>query len=98
EGMISFVVPAYNEEELLGATLDAIHTAAVATGQDYEIVVADAASSDRTADVARAHGARVVSASHRQIASTRNAGAREAKGDLLLVVDAHPTAHHDGRR
>jgi hypothetical protein len=46
--MISFVVPAYNEEELLGATLDAIHTAAVATGQDYEIVVADDASSDRT--------------------------------------------------
>ena len=65
EGMISFVVPAYNEEELLGATLDAIHSAAVATGQDYEIVVADDASSDRTPPRWPARDARVVSASHR---------------------------------
>ena len=93
--MISFVVPAYNEEELLGATLDAIHTAAVATGQDYEIVVADDASSDRTAEVARAHEARVVSASHRQIAATRNAGAREARGDLLIFVDADTIVNPD---
>jgi glycosyltransferase involved in cell wall biosynthesis len=93
--MISFVVPAYNEEELLGATLDAIHAAAVATGQDYEIVVADDASSDRTALVARAHDARVVSASHRQIAATRNAGAREARGDLLIFVDADTIVNPD---
>jgi len=95
EGMISFVVPAYNEEELLGATLDAIRAAAVTTGQDFEIVVADDASSDRTAEVARAHDARVVSASHRQIAATRNAGAREAKGDLLIFVDADTIVNPD---
>ncbi|HEU5154913.1 MAG TPA: glycosyltransferase [Gemmatimonadales bacterium] len=93
--MISFVVPAYNEEELLGATLDAIHTAASATGQDYEIVVADDGSSDRTALVARAHGARVVSVSNRQIAATRNAGAREASGDLLIFVDADTIVNHE---
>ena len=86
--MISFVVPAYNEELLLGTTLDAIHMAAAATGQEYEIVVADDASSDRTAGVARDHDARVVSTSNRQIAATRNAGARAARGDLLIFVDA----------
>jgi glycosyltransferase involved in cell wall biosynthesis len=88
EIMLSFVIPAYNEEELLGPTLDAIHTAAAATGQDYEIIVADDGSSDRTAEVARARKARVVSVSNRQIAATRNAGAREARGDLLIFVDA----------
>ncbi len=86
--MISFIVPAYNEERLLGATLDAIHAAAEATGEGHEVIVVDDASSDRTAEVAREHGARVVSVANRQIAATRNAGAREAQGDLLIFVDA----------
>src|SRR5262245_5086204 len=95
EDMISFVIPAYNEEALLGTTLDAIHTAAGATGQDYEIVVADDGSSDRTAEVARARDARVVSVSNRQIAATRNAGARAARGELLIFVDADTIVNRD---
>jgi glycosyltransferase involved in cell wall biosynthesis len=86
--MISFIVPAYNEERLLGATLEAIRAAAEAVGEGHEVIVVDDASSDRTAEVAREHGARVVSVANRQIAATRNAGAREAKGDLLIFVDA----------
>jgi glycosyltransferase involved in cell wall biosynthesis len=86
--MISFVVPAYNEERLLGATLDALHAAARAVGESYELIVVDDASTDRTALVAQRHGARLVRVSHRQIAATRNSGAREAKGDLLVFVDA----------
>jgi len=91
--MISFIVPAYNEERVLGATLDALHTAARAVGEPYEVVVADDASTDRTAFVARSHGARVVLAAHRQIAATRNSGAREAKGDLFVFVDADTTVN-----
>lgn len=86
--MISFVVPAHNEERLLGATLQAIHHAAQATGEPYEVVVADDASTDQTAALARSHGATVVSVAHRQIAATRNAGARAAQGSLLVFVDA----------
>jgi glycosyltransferase involved in cell wall biosynthesis len=86
--MISFVIPAYNEELLLGRTLAAVNDAARASGQPFEIVVADDASTDRTVAVAREHGARVVSVHHRQIAATRNAGAREAEGDVLIFVDA----------
>jgi glycosyltransferase involved in cell wall biosynthesis len=86
--MISFVVPAYNEERLLGATLDAIHAAARACGEPHEVIVADDASSDRTAEIAEAHGARVVRVHCRQISATRNAGARAACGDLLFFVDA----------
>ena len=86
--MISFVVPAYNEEKYLRPTLEAIHAAARATGEAYEIVVADDASTDATAAIAREMGARVVRVEKRQIAATRNAGARESVGDRLFFVDA----------
>lgn len=86
--MISFIVPAYNEERLLGATLDALHAAGRAVGEPYELVVVDDASTDRTAGIAQRHGAVVVSVTHRQIAATRNSGAREANGELFIFVDA----------
>lgn len=85
---ISFVVPAYNEEQLLPRCLDSIHLAARAVGEPYEIVVADDASTDATATVAEAHGARVVKVACRQIAGTRNAGARVTSGERLVFVDA----------
>jgi len=86
--MISFIVPAYNEERLLGATLLALHTAGRALDEPYEIVVADDASTDETAAVADSGGARVVRIARRQIAAARNAGARAALGDCFVFVDA----------
>jgi len=86
--MISFIVPAYNEERLLAATLDALHAAARAVGEPYELVVVDDASTDRTQVIALRHGAVLVSVAHRQIAATRNSGARTAKGDSFIFVDA----------
>lgn len=86
--MISFVVPAYNEERLLGPTLSSIHEAARATAERYEILVVDDASTDSTAEIALANGARVVPVHFRQIARTRNAGARAASGEMLIFVDA----------
>ena len=93
--MISFIVPAYNEERLLGATLDAIRAAAEGLGQSYELVVVDDASTDRTASIAEAHGARVVSVNHRQIAATRNSGARVARGETFIFVDADTIVNED---
>ena len=86
--MISFIVPAYNEARLLGATLDALHSAGRAIGEPYEIVVADDGSTDETAAIAARHGAAVVSVAHRQIAATRNSGARRAQGEWFVFVDA----------
>ena len=80
--MISFVVPAYNEERLIGATLDAIHAAAREIAQPYELIVANDASTDDTPAIARAHGARVVDCDHRQIARVRNADIRQAMDEL----------------
>ena len=85
---LSFVIPAHEEERQLPATLRAIETAAASLAFPYEVVVADDASSDRTAEVAREHGARVISIDRRQIAAARNAGAVAAEGEWLIFVDA----------
>ncbi len=90
--MISFIVPAYNEERLIKDTLKSLDSAATALNEAYELIVVDDASSDQTAALARSVGARVVSVSHRQIAATRNSGARAAKGDIFIFVDADTLA------
>ena len=90
--MIAFVIPAHNEERLIGRTLQSIHAAARAAGRPYQIVVADDGSTDRTAEIGREHGARVVSIQSRHIAAARNAGARAALENsdcrVLIFLDA----------
>lgn len=86
--MISFVIPAHDEAALLGDTLRTLLCAAEDAGRHYEILVVDDASTDATADVARAHGARVLRIEARHIAAARNAGAEAAQGEVLVFVDA----------
>jgi glycosyltransferase involved in cell wall biosynthesis len=86
--LISFVIPAHNEERLLGAALHSIHAAARSIGLPYEIVVANDASTDATVAVAEKGGARVIAVNHRKISATRNSGARAASGERLIFVDA----------
>jgi glycosyltransferase involved in cell wall biosynthesis len=86
--LISFIVPAYNEEVMIGATVRALGASARALNEPFEVVVVDDASTDATAQIARAQGASVASVSLRKISAVRNAGARVAKGDLLVFVDA----------
>jgi glycosyltransferase involved in cell wall biosynthesis len=88
EVMISFIVPAYNEELELSSTIAAIRAAASAVSQPFEIIAVDDASTDATPDIAEQAGARVVSIHRRQIAAARNAGARAARGAYLFFVDA----------
>jgi glycosyltransferase involved in cell wall biosynthesis len=86
--MISFIVPAYNEEHELLGTLAAIHDAASSAGQPYEIIVVDDASTDATPEIASQAGAKVIRINQRQIAAARNAGACAAQGEYLFFVDA----------
>ena len=87
--LISFVIPAWNEESVLGPTLAAVSVATRHLAEASEVIVADDSSTDRTAEIARQHGARVVTVQHRQISATRNAGARAAQGDLLIFIQIY---------
>src|SRR5881397_312885 len=86
--MISFIVPAYNEEHELCGTLAAIHDAASGASGPYEIIVVDDASTDATPEIAAQAGAKVIRINRRQIAASRNAGGRAAQGEYLFFIDA----------
>ena len=88
---ISVVVPAFNEERLLAASLRRLNDAMsvfVRCGWTSELIVCDNNSSDRTAEIARAAGAQVVFEPVNQISRARNTGAAHAQGDWLIFVDA----------
>ena len=94
---ISLIIPAFNEERLLGETLRQVKSALTAfsrRGWGTEIIVCDNNSTDRTAELARAAGAVVVSEPVNQIARARNRGAAAATGDWLIFLDAdsHPSS------
>ncbi|MHC4917525.1 MAG: glycosyltransferase [Planctomycetota bacterium] len=84
----SLIVPAYNEEDELPATLPTYLAAMEASGRRGELIVVDNNSADRTAEIARDHGARVVFEEHNQISRARNAGAAAAHAPHLVFVDA----------
>ena len=89
---ISVIIPAYNEEKYLAATLDSIGVATerlrLSAGACVETVVVDNNSRDGTAVIAQRKGARVVHEASQGISKARNTGARNAGGDVLVFVDA----------
>jgi len=89
---VSIIIPAKNEAENLRKCLPAIHRQSTARG--FEIIVIDSGSTDATVDVAREHGAKVISIPARDFdhGRSRNLGFEAASGDYLvaLVADAIP--------
>lgn len=86
---VSFLIPAYNEEKFVGRAVESVRASAHACGpMEFEIVVCDNDSTDATAAVAAAAGARVVHEPHRQIARARNVAASVSSGDWLVWIDA----------
>lgn len=95
ECRLSVVIPAYNEAKLIARGVRSVHAALsvfVARGERGEVIVCDNASTDGTAELARAAGAVVVQEPKRQIARARNRGAAAATGDWLLFFDADSLA------
>ena len=81
--MISIVIPALNEEKCLPKLMECIKAQ---TYRDYEIIVADANSTDRTRNIAKACKCKIAKGGMPAVG--RNNGARMAKGDLILFLDA----------
>lgn len=84
EPLVSVIIPAYNEEQYIEETLKCL------AGQTYphvEIIVSDGKSTDRTVEIARRYADEVV-VRRTNIAEARNLGARHARGDIMVFVDA----------
>ncbi len=86
--MLSFIVPAHNEELWIGKCLASIRTTMEKVSEPYEVIVVDDASTDSTHQIAQQLGVRTMRVEHRKISAVRNAGARAACGEVLFFVDA----------
>jgi len=83
EKFISIIIPTYNEENFLPKLLRSIKKQ---TYRNYEVIVADNKSTDKTPEVAKKYNARLVEGG--AVAVGRNHGAKKAKGDIFLFLDA----------
>jgi len=81
--MISIIIPTKNEGVYLPKLLDSIKIQGI---KDFEIIVADADSSDNTTQIAKQHGCKVVKGGFP--AKGRNEGAKASKGEILLFIDS----------
>lgn len=81
--MLSIIIPTLNEEKYLSLLLESIKKQ---NFKDYEIIVADAGSKDGTVIIAKSYGCKVIKGG--SPAKGRNEGAKAAKKDLLLFLDA----------
>jgi len=82
--MISVIVPTQNEEELLPACLESI----VCQQADAEVIVVDRGSKDRTLQFARRYADQVIVLNKADLSAQLNAGAAEAKGEILFFLHA----------
>ncbi|MCC6502893.1 MAG: glycosyltransferase [Deltaproteobacteria bacterium] len=83
---VSVIIPALNEERHIGQCLGALSEIDRA-GLPVEVIVVDNGSTDRTVEIARQAGVRVLERPGIRIAAMRNAGVASSKGDLLAFVD-----------
>jgi hypothetical protein len=93
---LSLVIPAYNEERFLPRLLDSVDAAAQRYAHGaaaVQVIVADNASTDRTAELARARGCTIAPVAKRSIAAARNAGFAAARGEIVAFVDADMQIH-----
>jgi glycosyltransferase involved in cell wall biosynthesis len=83
--LISIVIPTRNEEKRLLRLLRSIKKQ---NYKNYEILIADYKSSDKTLEIARKYGCKIIRVKRRGIARAKNAAMRRAKGDIVAFIDA----------
>jgi len=88
----SIVIPAYNEANYIGKTLCTLKKQTV---RDFEIIVKDGQSIDETVKIARELAGKVVSMRDSSVGDARNQGARYARGEVLVFVDADTLLPHE---
>ena len=91
-GAVSVVIPAYNEEAAIGEGISAIIQTMEGSGFPYEVIVVDDASKDATRRIAEESGVQVVTHPfNRGGGAARKTGIRQARGEIIVVVDGDGT-------
>jgi glycosyltransferase involved in cell wall biosynthesis len=85
--VISIVVPAYNEEENITACLESLNRQTLPR-IEYEIIVVDGNSKDRTRELAAPLADQVFVQTSKRVGGARNDGAMKARGEILATTDA----------
>jgi len=88
---ISVVIPCLDEEGAVGAVVDQAWRGIEASGRSGEVIVVDNGSTDRSAEIAAAHGATVVTEPRRGYGSAYLAGLAQARGSYIVMGDADET-------
>lgn len=84
---ISVIVPAYNAQKTIHQSIEAL-LAQEYPKEHYEVIIIDDGSSDGTADVVKAYPVKYLHQRNQGPATARNAGAREAQGEIILFTDS----------
>lgn len=92
--MISVVIPTYNEEKNIERCLRALEEQTLPR-EDFEIIVVDGQSSDRTVDIAKMYADEVIQQVSEGVGGARNDGVRVAKGDIIVTTDADCIPHRE---
>ena len=86
---LAFVIPAYNEEALIGKCLESVLAEVKRSGRTADIVVVNNASTDRTREIALTYeGVRVVDEMEKGLVAARDAGFRATTAELVANIDA----------
>src|SRR5208283_5958614 len=83
--MLSYIVPTLNEEEHIDSILKSLKPQ---LDGDDEVIVVDANSTDKTTQIAKKHGAKVLLRPKKGVGVARTEGAKEAKNSILVFIDA----------
>lgn len=86
---LSVIIPAKNEEQIIGQCLEALHISLKNTDlTSYEIILVDNGSQDGTKDIAAEYGCSIIDEPVGNISKLRNIGAKNAEGTIVAFLDA----------
>lgn len=94
---ISVVIPAFNEERILAETIAAVKANDFPV-DDYEIIIVNNGSTDRTSEIVRRANVKLVECNRRFVGAARNLGVESAQGEYLAFLDADCVPHSDWLR
>ena len=86
--LFSVIIPAHNEEKYIARCIESVKRTGKAYSERTEIIVVCNRCTDRTEEIAKANGAKVVRNEDRCIAKVRNAGIAKAQGKIIVTIDA----------